>query len=80
MDIDAAQRKATLLITCYHCGKAGHKAPDCDLNFDIHMYTVDELQGLLEDKLAALDVVTEEDDVTVEKDKPQVQDFAICNK
>ena len=53
---------------------------DCDLHFDICMCTVDELQGFLEDKLAALDVVMEEDDITVEEDKPKVQDFAICNE
>ena len=80
MDVDAAQRKATLVLTCYHCGKAGHKALDCDLHFNICTCTVNELQGFLEDKLAALDVVMEEDDVTVEEDKLKMQDFAICNK
>jgi hypothetical protein len=34
----------------------------------------------LEDKLAALDVVAEEDDVTIEEDKPKEKDFAIHNK
>jgi hypothetical protein len=34
----------------------------------------------LEDKLAALDVVAEEDDVTVEEDKPKKKDFAIRNE
>ena len=80
MDVDAAQRKAILLITCYHCGKARHKALACDLYFDICTCMVNELQSLLEDELAALDVVTEEDDVTVEEDKLKVQDFAICNE
>ena len=80
MDIDAAQRKATPLLTCYCCGKAGHKALDCDLYFVICTYTFNELQRFLEDKLAALDVVIEEDDIAVEEDKPKVQDFAICNK
>ena len=41
---------------------------------------VNKLQGFLEDNLAALDVVIEEDDVTVEEDKPKVQDFAVCNE
>ena len=80
MDIDAAQRKANLLISCYCCGKARHKAPDCDLHFDICTCTVNELQGFLEDKLAALDVVMEKNDVTVEEDKLKVQDFAVPNK
>jgi Zinc knuckle len=80
MDLDATWRKAILLISCYHCGKAGHKSTDCNLCFDIHTCTVDKLQGFLEDKLAALDVVAEEDDITVEEDKPKEKDFAIRNE
>jgi hypothetical protein len=77
MDVETAWRKATPIISCYHCGKAGHKFMECDLNFDIHSCTVNELQSFLEDKLAALDVVAEEDNVTVEKNKPEVQDFVV---
>ena len=80
MDIDAAQKKATATISCYRCGKLGHKAPDCNLHFDIRTCTVDELQSFLEDRLAELDVVPAEDDATVEDDKPKVQDFADSNK
>jgi hypothetical protein len=80
MDLDATRRKATSLRLCYHCGKARHKSTDCDLRFDICTCTVDKLQGFLKDKLAVLDVVAEEDDVTVEKDKPKEKDFAICNE
>jgi hypothetical protein len=57
-----------------------HKSTDCDLRFDIYTCTVDELQGFLEDKLAALDVMAEEDDITVEEDKPKEKNFAICNE
>jgi hypothetical protein len=70
----------TYIILCYRCGKARHKSTDCDLHFNICTCTVDELQGFLEDKLAALDVVAEEDGITVEEDKPKEKDFAICNK
>jgi hypothetical protein len=38
------------------------------------------LQSFLEDKLAALDVVAEEDNATVEENKPEVQDFVVGNK
>jgi DNA-binding Lrp family transcriptional regulator len=69
-----------LLISCYCCTKARHKSTDYDLHFNIRTCTVEELQGFLEDKLAALDVVAEKDDVTVEEDKPKEKDFAICNK
>ena len=45
INVNAAQWKTALLITCYHCGKARHKALDCDLHFDICTCTVNELQG-----------------------------------
>ena len=81
MHIDAAWRKATVIISCYYCRKAGHKAPDCDLHFDICICMVNELQGFLDDKLAAaLDIVKEEDDATVDEDKLEIQDLAICSE
>jgi hypothetical protein len=80
MDVDAARRKATPIISCYCCGKAGHKSMECDLCFNICSCTVDKLQSFLEDKLAALDVIAEEDDVTVEENKPEVQVFVVGNE
>jgi len=80
MDVDAAKRKAGGVISCYRCGKTGHKVPDCNLRFDVRTCTVDELQSFLEDKLAKLDVVAAEDDVAVEEDKPKKQDFADSNE
>ena len=80
MDVDAARKKAALNIFCYRCRKPGHKAPECDLRFDIHSCMVDKLQSFLEGKLAELDVVAEEDNATVEEEKPKVQDFADRNE
>ena len=80
MDVDAAKRKTSSVISCYCCGKTGHKVPDCNLCFDVRTCTVDELQSFLEDKLAKLDVVAAEDDVAVEEDKPKEQDFADSNE
>jgi hypothetical protein len=80
MDLDAIQRKTASLISCYCCGKAGHKSTDCNLCLNIHTCTVDELQGFLENKLAVLDDVAEEDDITVEEYKPKEKDFAVCNE
>ena len=41
---------------------------------------VNELQGFLDDKLAALDIVKEEDDATVDENKLEIQDLAICSE
>ena len=79
--INGKMRKWTAgIISCYQCGKLGHKAPDCNLRFDVQSCTVDELQSFLEDRLAELDVVAAEDDATVEEDRPKVQDFADSNE
>jgi len=37
MDIDASRKMQPLPFSCYRCGKAGHKAPDCPTRFSIDM-------------------------------------------
>jgi len=57
MDIDVAHKAKSINDNCRCCGEPGHWAKDCKLRFDIHHMTADELSALVEDQLAALDVV-----------------------
>src|SRR5271163_609425 len=79
MDIDAARKKASLPITCYHCGKPRHKSSECNLRFNIRALSIDELQTYLEDRLAGLDAVTERTEEKEVTEKSE-QDFAPRNE
>ena len=57
MDIDAARRGKTPSDSCRRCGALDHWAKDCPHRFDVRHMDTDELQTLLENKLAAKDVV-----------------------
>jgi Zinc knuckle len=59
MDVDA-QRAKKLASTCHRCGVVGHFARDCPKKYDIRHMTTDEREGLLQDLLAAKDVIYEE--------------------
>ena len=72
MDIDAARKAKAISDTCHCCGKTGHWAKDCDLCFDVRYMDTDELESMLEDKLAAKDTVPAE---PLAEPEANVEDF-----
>ena len=42
-------------LLCYHCNLPGHFRKDCLTQFDVRMMTMDELQEVLENRMALLD-------------------------
>ena len=60
MDIDAAHKAKAINDNCRRCSKPGHWSKDCELRFDVHHMTANEMSALMENQLAALDVVHSE--------------------
>jgi hypothetical protein len=73
MDIDAARKAKSTPDTCRRCGKTGHWAKDCELRFDVRHMTMDELETIMENRNAALDVAPSE--LTNEEEPILVEDF-----
>ena len=80
MDVDALHRKAAPEGSCFHCGKVGHFGKNCPDRFDIRLMTADEVQEVLENKLAQLDVVPEEEMAPGEMHQAETTDFPKDNK
>ena len=80
MEVDMTQRKAPTPLSCYRCGKPGHKVPDCPLRFDIRALTIGELEAELEARLAKQDVVSIEDCPSIMEEEIPVANFLQDNE
>ena len=75
MDVDALCKQSALPPGCFRCGEPGHFSKNCPKPVDIHTLSIDELQEILEDRLAQLDVAQEEPAQTMDAVPKEVRDF-----
>ena len=80
MDIDASRRRTPTILTCYQCGKLGHKVPDCPLQFDTWALTTEELEAEVQARMAQRDVVTVEDCLSIVEEEISLLDFLPDNE
>ena len=77
MDIDAARRTQKLPPTCFCCGKPSHIKLECKQGFDICHLDQDNIEVLLEQLSARMDVLNLEAAVPTEPlELPQQEELA----
>jgi hypothetical protein len=74
MDVDANWKRTLISVSCFQCGKPGHKIPDCLLKYDIRALTTDELEAELEARLAKRNLVLMKDCPSIEEEETPVLD------
>ena len=75
MDVDALRKLSALPPSCFCCGEPGHFSKNCPKPVDIRTLSIDELQEILEDRLAQLDIAQEEPALTMDTVPKEAQDF-----
>lgn len=80
MDLDAARRRALASGNCFRCKKPGHFGKDCPDRYDVRVMTLDELQEIMEDRLALLDVAREESTQDSNEAPAVTEVFQPCNE
>ena len=75
MDIDLARRKPLPSMSCFRCRKPGHMSRECPDRFDVQTLSIDELQELLENRLAQLDVAAAPEPTIPTLEEPVAEDF-----
>jgi hypothetical protein len=77
MDIDSARRTQKVPPTCYRCGKVGHFKSECQQGFDIRHLDRDDIEILLEQLNARIDILNLEAAVPTEPlELPQPKELA----
>jgi len=68
MDVDASRRTKSLPPQeCYRCGDANHLVGDCPHRIDVHQFTSEQREELMEDLLVLKDVAPVEETCPPEK-------------
>ena len=75
MDVDALCKRSALPPGCFCCREPRHFSKNCPKPVDIHTLSIDELQEILEDRLAKLDVAQEEPARTMDTVPKEAWDF-----
>lgn len=75
MDVDLLRKKVSLPVLCFRCGKPGHLGRECPDRFDVRSLSIDELQVILEDRFAQLDVAPTEPSDPIQEESTSQEDF-----